>query len=163
MKFISETVQEKIVEDLIEAILEGHLDRQEISATIKKFAEAEDIGVHSNKDITDDVEIVLDVLSSLENGLTFDEACEKFELSEKLVKQVSIANKKAGGSLISKRVDRKTAARRATKSTGLSKSKRQKTARKAAKTRRRMKGTSADRKSKKLRAKSIKKRKQMGL
>ncbi|AGB07001.1 hypothetical protein [Vibrio phage XZ1] len=163
MKFISEAVQEKIVEDLVEAVLGGQLDRQDISDTIKAFAEAEDIGVHSNKDITNEVEVVLDVLSSLEDGLSIDEACEKFELSEKLVKQVSIANKKAGGSLITKRKDRKTRARKATQTTGLSKSKRQKTARKAAKTRKRMKGTSADRKAKKLRKKSMKKRQQMGL
>ncbi|QIW90374.1 UNVERIFIED_ORG: hypothetical protein GCAPEGMB_00027 [Vibrio phage V07] len=163
MKFISEAVQEKMVEDLVEAVLGGHLDRQDISDTIKAFAEAEDIGVHSNKDITDEVNVVLDVLSSLENGSTFEEACAEFNLSEKLVKQVSVANQKAGGPLISKRIDRKTASRKATQTTGLSKSKRQKTARKAAKTRRRQKGTSAERKANKLRKKSLKKRKQMGL
>lgn len=89
--------------------------------------------------------------------------CVEHELSEKLVKKVSVANRKKGGSLISKNKDLKTRKRRASQTTGLSKSKRQRTARKAAKTRKRQKGTSVDRKAKKLRAKSMKKRKQMGL
>ncbi|AUR85742.1 hypothetical protein NVP1081O_007 [Vibrio phage 1.081.O._10N.286.52.C2] len=163
MKFITEAVQDKIVEDLVGAVSEGHLERSEISATIKAFAESEDIGVHSNKEITHDVEVVLDALSSLESGLTFEEVCENLNLTEKLVKQVSVAKKKAGGSLINKRVDRKTAKRKATQTTGLSKAARTKSARKAAKTRKRAKGTSSDRKAKKLRAKSMKKRTQMGL
>ena len=163
MKFISESVQTQIVFDLVEAVDSGIIERSAISATIKAFAESADVGVHSNSEITDEVEIVLDVLNAVEDGLTFEEACEEFDLSEKLVKKVSAADKKAGGSLISKRTDRKTAKRKASQTTGLSKASRHKSAVKAAKTRKKAKGTSSDRKAKKLRAKSMKKRSQMGL
>ncbi|CAM0035132.1 head scaffolding protein [Vibrio phage F86] len=91
------------------------------------------------------------------------ELAEEFQINEKLVKSVSVANRKAGGSLVTKKKDRATRKRRASQTTGLSKSKRQKTARKAAKTRKRQRGTSVERKAKKSRAKSMKKRKQMGL
>lgn len=91
------------------------------------------------------------------------ELAESFEINEKLVKRVSVASRKSGGSLITKVKDRNTRKRRASQTTGLSKSKRQKTARKAAKTRKRQRGTSVERKAKKTRAKSMKKRKQMGL
>ncbi len=91
------------------------------------------------------------------------ELAEEFQINEKLVKTVSVANRKAGGSLVTKKKDRETRKRKASQTTGLSKSKRQKTARKAAKTRKRQRGTSVERKAKKSRAKSMKKRKQMGL
>ncbi len=161
MKFISEAVQDKMVEDLVEAVLDGHLDRQDISDTIKAFAEAEDIGVHSNAEITNSVNVVLDAISSLEDGLSFEEVCEKFNLNERMVKSVSVGRQKLGGPLIKRQKDRETRKRKATQTTGLSKSKRVKTARKAARTRKR--DVSGKRIANKKRKKSLKKRKQLGL
>lgn len=163
MKFITEDAQAQIVDDLAEAVIDGVIERSSVPATIKAFSEANDIAIQDIDEMVEEVDVVIGVVEAIERGLTVEDACVELKLSEKMVKKVSVADRKAGGSLISKKKDRKTRARKASQTTGLSKSKRQKTARKAAKTRKRQKGTSVDRKAKKTRAKSMKKRKQMGL
>ena len=163
MKFITEEAQAQIVDDLAEAVLSGTIARSTITATINAYSQASEVEFEDVAEVAEEVEAVVSIVESIKNGLTLEEACAKLDLSEKVVKKVSVADRLNGGSLISKQLDRATRARKAAQNTGLSKSKRLRTARKAAKTRKRQKGTSKERKANKLRAKSMKKRDQMGL
>lgn len=104
-----------------------------------------------------DFHVSVNILERIVDDYEFDFSDE---LIERIVKRVSMTDRKAGGSLVSKVKDKKTRARKATQTTGLSKSKRVKTARKAAKTRKRDKA--GQRKANKKRKKSMKKRDQLG-
>ncbi|URC15131.1 prohead core protein [Paraglaciecola Antarctic GD virus 1] len=89
-----------------------------------------------------------------ELGLSIDPLLEK-ELEEKLIKKVN-----PDGS-ISKVMDKKTRTRKATQTTGLSKSKRRLIAKKAAKTKK--KDVGGVKKANRKRKKTVKKRKNLGL
>lgn len=147
----------QVVLDTIECVLDESITTADVETAIRGFAESNDFECDSS-------ELALIVSLTIEciNGEIDDVESHLADrgLSEAIVKKVSMANRKAGGSLVTRQKDRQTRARRATQTTGLSKSQRRKIARKAARTRKRDK--SGQRKANKMRQRSMKKRRSMG-
>lgn len=170
MKFITESQELQIIDDMVESVATGLIDREQIHKTLFDYTEQHGLAAYSHKSIVNSVDLTVQVLEAIAEGLcdldSVDEFLQAFAeqegLDEAMVKRVSVASKRNGGKLVTRIKDRKTRARRATATTGLSKSKRKKSARKAVKTKRRI-GAGKKKKSQRLRQKSLKKRKQMGL
>ncbi|CAL9955305.1 head scaffolding protein [Vibrio phage D479] len=170
MKFITESQEQQTIEDMVESVVIGSIDKEQVHKELFDYAEQHELGAYSHKSIVESVNLTVQVLEAMADGLcdldsvdSFLEAfADEYGLDEATVKRVSVASKRSGGKLVTKVKDRKTRARKAASTTGLSKSSLRKRARKAAKTKRRT-GGSQKKKSQRLRAKSMKKRKQMGL